>query len=739
MKLTKHIISILLGILFITILLNVSKKVILAAPLCSGLTSGPLKTADGKGVLFLGDSLSACEYCFTAGLGTVQAQGGKRADSVAREVQSIDANQFGAVVVFLGINDLVSGSSAESVSSSLRSIYTAFSSKGIPVIGVTLVHNKPTPTLASAINSVNNTIKSTATKTISLESIVSGSFPENDPVHFLPERHTVLRQAVRDAFGSSCGAVPTPQISTDINESPEDSSKQVVPPNATGKTALPYLADFAKNCKSDKGITCVMEEFALNLLGSIKPAENILNLPFIKDIVASWENINPHMTPLALLPEKTIPLVQEYTASGTLQAENETGTRCYSVQNGIITAKFPFLNNLIAETTQANALAGMLGRREDFNFKRDFRPQTLTEKLTRGCIDPTKGIETSVTQEKSLGEHAYAPDDNPFVTAVKKLGANRVSLLNSIISQLGFAKGESAAANVGVYAFLHTLCPHCNFISEQYASDESGKRTGLVASLIPLDRPVVYSAANEEQPLETTIGDASNVTIKNPFSGLGGPIEAHKDLYCAMIPTSMQDGRDCSPKERQNNLDPGTIYSSTWVMEKQSGIRSPVKGPFKDILKKAATDEKIPQCVLEAVAFAEGGDLLPELSKDQCIPNVCSAAGSMQFTTGIGPANDPQCKTCDAGYCPNTWKSYGNNGNPCNWYDALSAAARKLKNDGPLLGTDPAGQGEAIHKAGYHYYGSDNNKLARDRFGGCEYGEFLRKTCEPSYVCRLNR
>ena len=88
MKLTKHIISILLGILFITILLNVSKKVILAAPLCSGLTSGPLKTADGKGVLFLGDSLSACEYCFTAGLGTVQAQGRKRADSVAREVQS---------------------------------------------------------------------------------------------------------------------------------------------------------------------------------------------------------------------------------------------------------------------------------------------------------------------------------------------------------------------------------------------------------------------------------------------------------------------------------------------------------------------------------------------------------------------------------------------------------------------------------------------------------------------------
>jgi hypothetical protein len=719
--------------------MSISKHVVFAVPLCSGLTSGPLKTADGKGVLFLGDSLSACEYCFTAGLGTMQAQIGKRADSVAREVQSIDANQFGAVVVFLGINDLVSGSSAEIVSSSLRSIYAAFSAKDIPVIGITLVHNKPSPTLASAINTVNKTIKANATKTISLESIVSGSYPENDPVHFLPERHTVLRQAVRDAFGSSCGAVPTPGISPRANETEEAASKQIVPPNATGKTALPYLADFAKNCKSDKGITCVAEEYALKLLGSIKPAENILNLPFIKDIVASWENINPQMTPLALLPEKTIPLELDITASGNLQGENKSGTRCYPVQSGIITSKFPFLNNLIAETTQANALVGMLGRREDLNFRRDFRPQTLTEKLTRGCIDPTKGIKTPITQEKSSGEHAYDPDDNPFVTAVKKLGANRVSFLNSIISQFGFAKDESAAANVGVYAFLHTLCPHCNFISEQYASNESGKRTGLVASLVPLDRPVVFSAASEDQPLETNIGDSSNVSIKNPFSGLGGPIEAHKDLYCAMIPTSMQDGRDCSPKERQNNLDPGTMYSSNWVIKEQTSNRAPITGPFKEILAKAAKDENIPQCVLEAVAFAEGGDLIPESSKEQCIPNVCSAAGSMQFTTGIGPASDPKCKTCDAGYCPNAWASYGNNGNPCSWYDALSAAARKLKNDGPLRGTNPAGQGEAIHKAGYHYYGSDNNTLARNRFDGCEYGEFLRKTCDPSYVCRENR
>ena len=66
------------------------------------------------------------------------------------------------------------------------------------------------------------------------------------------------------------------------------------------------------------------------------------------------------MTPLALFGEN-YSSVQEYTAS-VLFKENETGTRCYSVQNGIITAKFPFLNNLIAETTQANALAGMLGR-----------------------------------------------------------------------------------------------------------------------------------------------------------------------------------------------------------------------------------------------------------------------------------------------------------------------------------------------------------------------------------------
>jgi len=46
---------------------------------------------------------------------------------------------------------------------------------------------------------------------------------------------------------------------------------------------------------------------------------------------------------------------------------------------------------------------------------------------------------------------------------------------------------------------------------------------------------------------------------------------------------------------------------------------------------------------------------------------------------------------------------------------------------------DPRTQKEAIMAAGYGYYGSN---APIDRLGGCSYGEFVYKHCDPSYQCK---
>jgi len=140
----------------------------------------------------------------------------------------------------------------------------------------------------------------------------------------------------------------------------------------------------------------------------------------------------------------------------------------------------------------------------------------------------------------------------------------------------------------------------------------------------------------------------------------------------------------------------------------------------------------------------EGGpDIAEQNDLAACLrsANSCSAAGPMQFTTGQNGRGNPKCNKCPSKSvqrdgCPNAWAIYGNGGNPCNYRDALDAAARKLKADGKLTGDDPSNQYEGILKAGYHYYGS---KAAIGRLGNCSYGEFVYKHCVPSYICKGNR
>ncbi|MDO8451924.1 MAG: hypothetical protein Q7S76_03580 [bacterium] len=223
---------------------------------------------------------------------------------------------------------------------------------------------------------------------------------------------------------------------------------------------------------------------------------------------------------------------------------------------------------------------------------------------------------------------------------------------------------------------------------------------------------------------------ATNTDAKLPWRGIHGVNTGiNKTTDCLLIPASIQKG-DC--KE-----DPGTSVASTWAIQGTGTPLDPTipsffTGDFRDLLARAASSSQIPLCVLDAVAKIEGGDAYPEVPKEQCQVNACSAAGPMQFTTGTGPANDPTCSACGAGYCPNAWGTWGNNGNPCSYNDSLSAASRKLRNDGPLTLASVQSQKEQILNAGYRYYGS---RKAVGRLGGCSYGEFLYKHCDPSYIC----
>ncbi len=238
-----------------------------------------------------------------------------------------------------------------------------------------------------------------------------------------------------------------------------------------------------------------------------------------------------------------------------------------------------------------------------------------------------------------------------------------------------------------------------------------------------------------------------------PYSGIKDTNNAADYTQCAILPNRLQptvfplDDPQSDPSAICNPVkDPGTMYSSdanlgTFPPDYNNGI-PPVSGDFGTALKNAANSVGIPACVLQGVAFLEGGGRYPEKPLDQCLRevNYCSAAGPMQFTTGTGPASDPECTKCPVKYCPNAWASWGAGGNPCNYQDALSAAARKLKHDGPLTGADPKSQLKQILYAGYTYYGSrlpleQTGRHDLGELGKCSYGQVLYKTCDPSYTC----
>ena len=239
------------------------------------------------------------------------------------------------------------------------------------------------------------------------------------------------------------------------------------------------------------------------------------------------------------------------------------------------------------------------------------------------------------------------------------------------------------------------------------------------------------------------------------LSGLLGGVSGNFDAYprwlkgvtdaftCTVdnmiIPSALQT-RACPWDGQEPPLsEPNT---STWAISQTiSSQPFTPSGDFAQLIQQFSAETGVPQCVIQGVANIEGGDRYDELPVDQCLntTNTCSAVGPMQFTVGPGhgQATEEVCRTqCAAGYCPNAWARYGNNGNPCSYTDSLSAASRYLADYGHFDGSDLQ---DSVHDATTAYYGSDNNALARNVLGGCEYWEYVYRTCEPSYVCQANR
>jgi len=173
-----------------------------------------------------------------------------------------------------------------------------------------------------------------------------------------------------------------------------------------------------------------------------------------------------------------------------------------------------------------------------------------------------------------------------------------------------------------------------------------------------------------------------------------------------------------------------------------------------EIFDEVGTKVGLPPKILEAVMTIESPSTFkfssnqialystPGNSIPGCGPNVCSATGPMQITTGFdnqGLSSCPKCcssKGCSntRGSCPNQWSRYGQSitdygpyshtPNPCNIKDSLYAAAEKLKNDSQA--SDPTNWTQTqVYKASKQYHGSCSNNFRYARLGNRTYCEYV--------------
>lgn len=167
---------------------------------------------------------------------------------------------------------------------------------------------------------------------------------------------------------------------------------------------------------------------------------------------------------------------------------------------------------------------------------------------------------------------------------------------------------------------------------------------------------------------------------------------------------------------------------------------------LRELFSEIESKTKVPARIIEGVMLVESPSLLASLTEEEvsvfsqpgaslpsCQPNVCSAAGPMQMTTGIDNKGSSTCSECGLSQCPNAWAGYGNSvneyggyshqSNPCNLRDNVYAAAAKIKKDSGNTGG--AWTQDQVSRAAERYYGSCSDRYRYQRLGNRTYCEFL--------------
>ncbi len=173
--------------------------------------------------------------------------------------------------------------------------------------------------------------------------------------------------------------------------------------------------------------------------------------------------------------------------------------------------------------------------------------------------------------------------------------------------------------------------------------------------------------------------------------------------------------------------------TSAWARSPNSTSSNPISpkfasGPTGSGIQKAidnAAAGKIPKCVLEGVAYIEGG----YTGDYTCKPNECSAAGPFQITTGVG------CTSACGGKCPNAKPKNMSVADMCDTDKSAGVAVNLLMGKAKYFNTPLSptasvqSQRRAIINAGDSYYGSG---APVGRLGGLSYGEWVYAHCSPS-------
>ncbi len=215
-----------------------------------------------------------------------------------------------------------------------------------------------------------------------------------------------------------------------------------------------------------------------------------------------------------------------------------------------------------------------------------------------------------------------------------------------------------------------------------------------------------------DKPCPTPEPDKSTAGIRNGNDA----IEPREPAQCGA-------GKPISPNVSHSGLDAAITQAAAWA--------------------------SIPACVLKGIAFIEGATT--EMSKATCIPNQCGAAGPFQISVGQDTCGKKTCDECGPNWkgraCNNeTWalqKAGGTAADACNINIAAKAAAAIV--DGKANGfgvpfthsssSTIASQKQSIITAADAYYGVTS---PIDRLGGLSYGEYVYKTCDPTYTTHVD-